>query len=123
MITHTCTCVGLAVRSVCWAGEKVLAGTKDSEIFELSVQDRDNPRLLVGGHAEGELWALAVHPSQGIFATGSDDKTVRIWNMTERSPVISCGTPHPVRSLAFSPDGGQLAAGMQDGSFTVYSAE
>ncbi len=56
------------VRSVSWAGEKVLVGTKDSEMFELSVQDRDNPRLLVGGHAEGELWALAVHPSEGIFA-------------------------------------------------------
>ena len=29
------------------------------------------------GHAEGELWALAVHPKKGIFATGSDDKSVR----------------------------------------------
>ena len=111
------------VRSVCWASEKVLVGTKDSEIFELSVQDRDKPQLLVGGHAEGELWALAVHPSQQIFATGSDDETIRIWDMKEHSPLISCSTPHPVRSLAFSPDGGQLAAGMQDGSFTIYNAE
>ena len=98
-------------------------GTKDSEVFEISVQNRDSPRLLVGGHAEGELWALAVHPSHKIFATGSDDKTVRIWDMKERSPIRSCGTAHPVRSVAFSPDGGHLAAGMQDGSFTVYGAE
>ena len=111
------------VRSVCWAGEKVLVGTKDSEVFELSVQDRDNPRLLVGGHTEGELWALAVHPSRQIFATGSDDKTIRIWDMKERSPMVRCTAPHPVRSLAFSPNGEHLAAGMQDGSFTVYNAE
>ena len=111
------------MRSVCWAGDKVLVGTRGSEVFELSVQDRDNPRLLVGGHAEGELWALAVHPARQVFATGSDDKTVRIWDMADRSPVVSCATPHPVRSLAFSPDGSQLAAGMQDGSFTIYNGE
>ena len=30
-----------------------------------------------------------------------------------------CATPHPVRSVAFSPDGSHLAAGLQDGSFLV----
>ena len=65
------------VRSVCWQGEKVLAGTKDSEVYEISVKDRSNPKVVVGGHAEGELWALATHPKGHIFATGSDDKTVR----------------------------------------------
>lgn len=68
---------GLVVRSVCWQGEKVLAGTKDSEVFELSVGDRAHPQVLVSGHAEGELWALATHPKGHMFATGSDDKTIR----------------------------------------------
>ena len=31
-------------------------------------------------------------------------------------------TPHAIRSLAFSTDGTHLAAGMQDGSFTVYDS-
>ena len=31
-------------------------------------------------------------------------------------------TTHAVRSLAFSSDGTRLAAGMQDGSFTVYDS-
>ena len=31
-------------------------------------------------------------------------------------------TPHAIRSLAFSADGTHLAAGMQDGSFTVYDS-
>ena len=37
---------GLCVRSVCWAGEKVLVGTKDSEVVEVTVQDKDNPTVI-----------------------------------------------------------------------------
>ncbi len=55
----------------------MLAGTRDSEVYEVTVRDRSKPRLLTGGHSEGELWALASHPSQDMFATGSDDKTIK----------------------------------------------
>ncbi len=55
----------------------MLAGTREGEVFEVAVGDRTHPRLVTGGHSEGELWALAPHPSQDIFATGSDDKTIR----------------------------------------------
>ena len=46
---------------------------KDGEVFEITVEDRDNPITLVQGHAKGELWALAIQPA---FATGSDDKVL-----------------------------------------------
>ena len=70
-------CVGLVIRSVYCLGDRVLVGTQDSEIFEIPLRDQEKPQCLVTGHAEGELWALAVNPKKQMFATGSDDRTVR----------------------------------------------
>ena len=77
MTLYPTSIAGLTVRSVCWSGERVLAGTKGSEVYEVSVQDQARPLLLVGGHSEGELWGLTTHPNKQVFATASDDKTVR----------------------------------------------
>ena len=68
---------GLTVRSVCWMGDMILAGTQNGEIFELSLQRRENPLPLTLGHSEGELWGLSVHPTKQIAATASDDCSVR----------------------------------------------
>lgn len=68
---------GLSVRSVCWRGDHILVGTQDSEIFEIVVHERNKPFLLMQGHCEGELWALAVHPTKPLAVTGSDDRSVR----------------------------------------------
>lgn len=70
--------IGLSVRSVCWRGDHILVGTQDSEIFEVVVHDRNKPFLIMQGHCEGELWALAVHPTKPLAMTGSDDRSVRL---------------------------------------------
>ncbi|KAJ8387313.1 hypothetical protein AAFF_G00158090 [Aldrovandia affinis] len=110
---------GLSIRSVCWKADRILAGTQDSEIFEVMVRDRDKPLLIMQGHCEGELWALDVHPKKPLAVTGSDDRSVRLWSLTDHALIARCNMEESVRSVAFSSDGSQLALGMKDGSFTV----
>ena len=52
-----------------------MAGTHDSEVFEVEVRDRENPLPLTQGHGEGELWGLCVNG--GTIATCGDDCSVR----------------------------------------------
>ena len=74
------------------------------QVFEL-LTGSDQRRQLSYGHSLGELWALAVHPSAAIFASGSDDKTICTWDLDThqrkgfKKLAVGC------RSLAFSPDG------------------
>ncbi|XP_038164228.1 echinoderm microtubule-associated protein-like 6 isoform X4 [Cyprinodon tularosa] len=110
---------GLSIRSVCWRADRILAGTQDSEIFEVMVRERDKPLLIMQGHSEGELWALDVHPKKPLAVTGSDDRSVRLWSLVDHALIARCNMEEAVRSVAFSLDGSQLALGMKDGSFTV----
>ncbi|XP_076879607.1 echinoderm microtubule-associated protein-like 6 isoform X2 [Brachyhypopomus gauderio] len=110
---------GLSIRSVCWKADRILAGTQDSEIFEVMVRDRDKPQLVMQGHSEGELWALDLHPKQTIAVTGSDDRSVRLWSLSDHTLVARCNMEEAIRSVSFNSDGSQLALGMKDGSFTV----
>ncbi|XP_054543716.1 echinoderm microtubule-associated protein-like 6 [Talpa occidentalis] len=110
---------GLSIRSVCWKADRLLAGTQDSEIFEVIVRERDKPMLILQGHCEGELWALALHPKKPLAVTGSDDRSVRLWSLADHALIARCNMEEAVRSVAFSPDGSQLALGMKDGSFIV----
>ncbi|VTJ79800.1 Hypothetical predicted protein [Marmota monax] len=75
--------------------------------------------LILQGHCEGELWALALHPKKPLAVTGSDDRSVRLWSLADHALIARCNMEEAVRSVAFSPDGSQLALGMKDGSFIV----
>ena len=79
-------------------------------------------RSSLTGHTDS-VNSVAFSPDGKTLATGSDDKTVRLWDVATRQTVGSPLTGHTgaVNSVAFSPDGKTLASGSDDGTVRLWS--
>ena len=72
----------------------------------------------IEGHTNN-VTALAASRDGKFLATGSTDKTIRLWDLTRATPRLARvyqGHSEEVSSLAFSPDGQTLASGSNDQS-------
>ena len=70
------------------------------------------------GHTDS-VYSVAFSPDGHTLATGSDDNTVRLWNVTDPPTPFHSATDRTHRrrdSVAFSPDGHTLATGSADGT-------
>jgi len=79
-------------------------------------------RLEVGTHNAG-VFSIALDPSNRILVTGSEDKTVRIWDISGSGellrvlrPPVGEGEQGHIFAVALSPDAGTVACGGRTGS-------
>jgi len=115
------------VCSVAFRNGYCVAGTRDNEIYGFELNGNSNPELLVQGHHDNSLSALACHPRQNVFATGGEDCSLRFWNADKMSfitfyttPFVPLTPPPAIRSLVFSSNGSQIAVGYENGYIEIY---
>ncbi|GJQ75573.1 hypothetical protein Trydic_g17654 [Trypoxylus dichotomus] len=96
----------------------IYVGTTKNNILEGSLQRRFNQ--VVFGHGR-QLWGLAVHPDDELFATAGHDKNIALWRKNKLLWTTQVG--YECISLCFHPFGIVLAAGSTEGHLIILNAE
>ncbi|MCA1696575.1 MAG: hypothetical protein LC749_18665, partial [Actinobacteria bacterium] len=76
------------------------------------------------GHTDSVI-AVVFSPDGRTLASGSDDQTVRLWNVTDPAHPIPLGQPltghtSSIFAVVFSPDGRTLASGSDDQTIRLW---
>jgi periodic tryptophan protein 2 len=106
------------------SGEVVAAGSTDSfEVFLWSVQTGKLLDVMAGHTAP--VSSLAFSPSgANQLASGSWDKTVRVWSIFGRSGAVEpFSLSSDVLAIAFRPDGKEVAVSTLDGQITFFNIQ
>jgi WD40 repeat protein len=101
---------------------RLLAAVGDALAAAVNLWDlQSGQETAIQGHG-GPVHGLAFAPWASALATGADDGTVRLWDLTVRPPGMRTIGPGPfggpIRAVAFTPDGRYLATANANG--TVY---
>ena len=103
-------------------GKRIVSGCSDGTVIVWGVATGKEFFRLKGenGHNE-EVRCVAFSPDGKIIASGSTDRSAKLWDVEKKSLMHSL-TGHNgfVHSLAFSPTGQFLATGDGDGRFFVW---
>jgi WD40 repeat protein len=86
----------------------------------LNMEEEDPPEFSLKGHS-GWLEIIRFHPSGKFLASGASDKTIRFWDIEEKTEVASFEVHDDyVTAIGFSPDGRIMVSGDYSGHLKVW---
>jgi WD40 repeat protein len=119
----------LGVWSVAWSpidGATIVAAGRCGQIYLWDISNEENTiraKVIIKGH-EDAVSTIAYSPDGQYLASGSHDKTVKLWNVSDLScKTVFTGHTSHVRSVCCSPSGKILASGSFDFSVRLWSVE
>lgn len=112
------------ITSLVFAGVgKFLAGGHDWTIALWEIATPSVPLHVFEGHGRDVL-AIAYEPSRGLIASGSADRTVKLWEAQSLSHVRTYPRAKQfITATAFSSDGETLLIGTLSGQISLYSTD
>jgi WD40 repeat protein len=88
------------------------------------LQTKKRPKKILYGHSD-YITSVVFSPDSKILASGSNDGTVRFWNVNTKKllgkPLV--GHSNSVKSVAFSPNGKILASGGEDDTVRLWDVK
>jgi WD40 repeat protein len=115
----------LPVTSIAFAGseERLASGSGDATIALWETASVGEPVSVLNGPASS-VEAVAIDHDGRWLAAGSDDRSVKIWNLQTRDGERTLRNHSgSVSAVGFAPDGSTLAAGSADGGVRIWSMQ
>src|SRR5262249_7652329 len=101
-------------------GERILTASWDKTA---RVHDLHGRLLRTMRGRTASLQHPTCSPDEQWIATGSTDRSVRLWRAVDPEFAVHFGQTNCVRAMAFAPDGSTLLVGSADGVVHEYGAE
>lgn len=100
----------------------IYIGARGGYLYQADLSRRKAPRALEAHRAD--IFALALHPLQPHLISAGGDGLMNIWSRTDLQLLTSFKLSDAnIRTLAVSPSGHLLAAGLSDHSIRIFDTE
>jgi len=107
---------------------ELISGSYNGDIKIWDIRLPNSLRTITS-HKNTDMTALAVHDHAPVVATGSEDHTLKVWNVngTNLSTIRPTGwisqRPNSMHALAFHPNMMMLASSNLDGNITIHGCD